>query len=350
LTACAIECSPYRAAEAGYVFLTQRIGIRVPMPSRRRNHFIPRFLLNRFASRTEGEKSWTWQVDKFRPPKELSTKDVAVGSYFYGGHVVDVESMFSVVESEYRMLLQEVDSGTDLNTKRQELSQFTWSIAARTRHIREATTDFIKNLVDLAFDYLGEEEVLNEMINNEINKAIEQHLNGLPTHQREMMGIQLSSKRVRNYLGEIAKKKLEEAKFSSILETGRNIVLEEGVNGAAKPGHVKALSKIVANKHVPDAFVASHWVRLTAEEDDFILGDACVFGVSESGDYGTLPRIGSKWKEIYFPISSTSVLVGLRENSEPSFRHSQINESSAAVSMNNFFFLVNERIQSTCQI
>ena len=51
--------------------------------SRKRHHYIPRFLLARFASQRQEEKSWVWQISTDRAI-EISTKDAAVSKHFYG--------------------------------------------------------------------------------------------------------------------------------------------------------------------------------------------------------------------------------------------------------------------------
>jgi hypothetical protein len=92
---------------------------------------------------------------------------------------------------------------------------------------------------------------------------------------------------------------------------------------------------------VPKKFAAMHWVKMAAEKTKFILGDTCVFGMREDGHCATLLRFGSgaatEWKEIYMPVSSDNVLVGMRARSEPSLRPNQINEASAAVSLTNIY-------------
>ena len=70
-------------------------------PGQKRNHYIPRLLLNRFASRAEGDKHWVWQSGQGGQSREISTRDAAVGSHFYGALDTGVEQALAKVESRF---------------------------------------------------------------------------------------------------------------------------------------------------------------------------------------------------------------------------------------------------------
>ena len=70
------------------------------MGVRERHHYIPRFLKKGFASRVENGKVWIWQVSRYRPPIELSTKDSGVEKKFYGDDDT-LESAFGEYEKRF---------------------------------------------------------------------------------------------------------------------------------------------------------------------------------------------------------------------------------------------------------
>lgn len=48
------------------------------MAGKKRSHYVPRFLLNRFASRSQNDTRLVWQFSKEKPPIEISTSSAAV--------------------------------------------------------------------------------------------------------------------------------------------------------------------------------------------------------------------------------------------------------------------------------
>ena len=94
-------------------------------PGQKRNHYIPRMLLNRFASRTEGKKHWIWQTGQDGQSREISTRDAAVGSLFYGESSTGVERALSEVESRIATVLRRLDeAGESLSEFAPEIRRF----------------------------------------------------------------------------------------------------------------------------------------------------------------------------------------------------------------------------------
>jgi hypothetical protein len=69
---------------------------------KKRNHYVPRVILNRFASyRDEKRKVYKiWNYRKDGTSKEISTKDAALGVYFYGKEDAVLEDQFGKVETK----------------------------------------------------------------------------------------------------------------------------------------------------------------------------------------------------------------------------------------------------------
>jgi hypothetical protein len=104
---------------------------------RQRHHYNPRFLLNRFASRADRDKHWIWQIGRDGSVRELSTRNVEVSRRFYGDASAGVEDAFSKAEGHFSELLASIDGGRPPEAFDQELRQLLWTLAARTRAIRE---------------------------------------------------------------------------------------------------------------------------------------------------------------------------------------------------------------------
>jgi hypothetical protein len=79
----------------------------------------------------------------------------------------------------------------------------------------------------------------------------------------------------------------------------------------------------------PKRFNPGYWRLLHEPTGSVVLGDACAFAVSEDGQCGLLPKLGTSWREVYIPISSKTVLVACKEDRTPSLDLAQINQASA---------------------
>jgi hypothetical protein len=75
---------------------------------RARNNHIPRFLLGRFASRSEGGKSWVWQFSSGAEHVETSTRDAAVATRFYDQAV---ENALALAEGKLAAVLGRLERG-----------------------------------------------------------------------------------------------------------------------------------------------------------------------------------------------------------------------------------------------
>src|SRR5437773_5887036 len=98
-----------------------------------RNHYIPRLLLNRFASRTQGDTSWIWQLSSDGRAREISTRDAAVGSLFYGKPDSGVEEALARIESRFAPILERIDLGEQPSEFQEALRQFVYLLFIRTR-------------------------------------------------------------------------------------------------------------------------------------------------------------------------------------------------------------------------
>ncbi len=118
------------------------------MTARRRNHFVPRFLINRFASRWKGDTAWVWQHSRDADPIEISTRDAGVSRDFYGGSESPVEDGFAQIESQFGSLLASLDRGEEGALSSEDLRRLTWSTAVRTRALRLQMISTAQGMMD----------------------------------------------------------------------------------------------------------------------------------------------------------------------------------------------------------
>jgi hypothetical protein len=110
-------------------------------PTQAKNHhYLPRFLLKGFASRSAGKARWVWQFSRGNPPREKNTKKVAAAPYFHGPG--DIEDKLAVKESGYADLVTELRAGAVPPGKEPLVAEFVSHLIVRTKHLRDGLDSF----------------------------------------------------------------------------------------------------------------------------------------------------------------------------------------------------------------
>jgi hypothetical protein len=170
--------------------------------------FIPRFLLNRFASRSSGSKRWIWQVDRNGRIKELSTKDAAVDSYFYDNPTTGVEDEFPVAEGDYHRTLQYIDPGADPNSKTTDLNRFMWSLVIRTRSLRENTANTFEHMLNESIENMKTNEA-REFLRRHLAENLDNYvLEKLEEPQRTVARVMLMDPHARHFMEQFIEKEI----------------------------------------------------------------------------------------------------------------------------------------------
>ena len=311
---------------------------RNPVSGRReRNHFIPRFLLNRFASRREGEKRWIWQLGPGSEPKEISTRDVAVESHFYGGSETGVETAFAAAESRFGAVLQALDRGEGATDHSDTLRALTWTLAIRTRALRKQFAETADQLVARLAESASSEEAREAFareFRGQFDVLIDEMLAKLPIHQRELLKIPLVRELLMN-LGEQHARSFDlrglMVKFIAVVRS------QESLSQSARKGQIRGLAQLLGEKGVPNSFAPSHWSVRCVAPGRLILGDGCVVAASESHAAGSLFRLGNSWPSLYLPICPSALLVGKLNPADPELELEQVNRASAELSWSHIY-------------
>lgn len=304
------------------------------MAARERNHYIPRFLLKRFASRRNGKKSWVIQIDKSGLVVEPSTADVAVASYFYGQPETGVEDMLGEEETAFREILQKVSDGQDPNTLAQELKEHLWQMVIRTKSIRDQFVDAGTTLVSQVIDTFSTQEARDTLVDY-VNKNFEtlmetEIIAKLPRDQRPMARLMLRRPEAKAAAIQsmVSRMPVSMAAFRQIWSEGGRNKLER----SAQDGQVRGIKNVIENNIVPDTFAPSTWMLLKSDSEDVVLGDVGVFGRDIQGKCGPLIQLGRDWDQLYLPISRSEVLVASKRIPAVFMVPDEINAASARLS------------------
>lgn len=307
------------------------------MSTDRRNHFIPIVLLRRFASRTDGpKKAWIWQIGQETKAVEISLRDAAVGSYFYGKAETSLEGLFKQFETSLGVVLNDLDSGADPGTHGHVLRSFIYLQMLRTRALREQFADTSSLMLDKLMAAATPERVrgaATKELDANFDQYVERELARLPKGQRDWILRQLNQPGVREAFKEAFFEQLEEIDvgpaWDVVLKTMRN---EQMIPTAAAHGQIRGLTRLLGGEGVPDSFFPKRWHLVTRIDCEFVLGDCCVIGRSTDGEIGSPLRFAQKWSEIYLPISPDQVLVACNHQDDYQGADLDINAASASLS------------------
>lgn len=304
---------------------------------KKRNHYVPQFLLRRFAARKVRKRHRLWQFRAGADPVEVVTKNAAVSTYFYGKPATGVEDACSDLEGKQASHLRDLDAGVDPNDLAQELRVLVWSLAFRTRALRSQFAEGVERAIDemKAVDDQTKTDALGREISNNFDQHLDEVLASLPPRKRATVRQQLDRP------GALDALKLHiKGEMSAFPRMVHELLDHVGgaVQSAADSGHIKGLTKLFAEgKGVPANLEVPNWSVAHFDPNTVVLGDGAVFAIGSDGECGTLGRFTGSYSAIYAPIAHDRVLVGRRDGGAPILGFAEINATSVRLSFDTFF-------------
>ncbi len=310
--------------------------------AKKRNHYIPRILLSRFASRRDGDKAWVWQVRPNVEPIEVSVRDVAVATYFYGKPQTGVEDQLSEDEMRMTAILDSIEDGASPAEHDCDLRHWIHTLAIRTRHVRDAFVESASNLLEEMIASVDSDvvrEAGRAYAEANLDGILLDVLTGLPTDQRSAILNALQQYpdgwvRLRSWAMQLASQfDLGKGAREFMLNARPFIKPDE----AAKEGQIKGLSKVLSSSRSEIPIAVDSWHVIRADSDQFVLGDSCVFSVDERGNAFPLLAGPEDSRELYLPVSRQCMVVGLRGSDKPILAIPEITLAAARVSRDALF-------------
>jgi len=311
--------------------------------SRERNHFISRFLLRRFASKVDAKrnKSWIWDIQKTGVTREISTKDAAVSSKFYGDRATGIEDAFAIEEEKFSAALRAIDAGAPLSEHAATLSRLVWSQAARTRALRHSlaeTMDAVFSAFTSSLDSAAATAAFKRMTKEELPRTIADELTKLPPDSRREAERRLEAMGGTEGAVQLALSRIDSLEFAAFGVILNAMMKSEGfIDKAMERGHVKGLSKLLIETPLDQPFKPDAWYLLEDPCASLVLGDVGVFAVAQEGTTSLVMRVSDAWREIYMPISPTKALVGCKGTMRPSLSAQEVNRASASFSLASIY-------------
>lgn len=313
-----------------------------------RDHYIPRFLLRRFAFRATKKGSFLWQFRPGKGPIQVETKNAGVESLFYGDSTTGVESGLSKIETQWAALLNWLDDGGDPNARSQELWRFAWTLGIRTRALREETAATTGSLLrkmagaDSAMVVAGALRTLDqgegafweEAMKSQppaVAEAIQMALRADPSIKERLL------RQIRE---------LVIAHAPSALRTALNLIAARNLSADVANGQIQGLTKLLAQPSAEvDKFAPPHWSVLRFGANEVVLGDVVTFTIGPQEAVGATARFKADLEAIYVPISHERVLVGSKVDA-PALALDAINRASAGLSREALFTARNTQAEA----
>lgn len=301
-----------------------------------RHHILPRFLLKGFASRVQGEESFTWVYHKGRNPYETNTKNVSVEKFFYGKEgELCADDEITKLEGEYAVLIEELREKDDrYEVSNIRIGAFIAHLLFRTKLLRNFAHNSAEYMLDELAEHFSDFENMKNFIlkrPNLIKGSIEEELKKYPISKRQKK--MLMHKAQQSILTPIFLKHNEteiKMKIQSLIKYAKNALPK-----MVKDGHVKALNKKSISGPRVDSYNNLRWFVCKSTQP-LILGDTgCLFEINGKKRFRAINDKDEQILNVFLPISSDRILVGV-PSSMPQFSFDVINEAIAKCSQEYF--------------
>ena len=136
-----------------------------------RQHFVPRFLLKGFASRTEGKDSYTWVFRRGKPPFETNIINIGVSKEFYSldGHA-ELDDWITNIEDKFATYVDELRSHTtETELQNSKIPELVTHLLFRTKYFRDAFRRSAEYVFNAVVQALERPENLENLILNHMN-------------------------------------------------------------------------------------------------------------------------------------------------------------------------------------
>lgn len=284
--------------------------------SGKRQHFIPRFLQEGFASLTTGDAVFTWVYRKGAPTFNSNITNVGVEGFFYtAGDDTQADDLITDAEGRFSELVRNLRISVPATVSDPELPRLIAHLEVRTRHLRESflqASDFlVSRLLDFVSDgeafvaYLerrlrSDPSMLRELFSNELAKL------GLPETFLEPL-LQLCTPLLPTVMAQIR------PELPKLAQAVRSI-LPKILDDAAKSGHIRALKKAISPEIRTRRYDSLSYAIVDATDDNLILGDSEVlFHVEGSRPYKAFLDKDDVLKAVFLPLTPRKALVGTRK-------------------------------------
>lgn len=282
----------------------------------KRQHFLPRFLQEGFASHTSGDAVFTWVYRKGAPPFNANIINVGVEGLFYTDEDdTQADDLITDAEGPFSTLVQTLRTSTPAAVSEPQIPRLIAHLEVRTRHLRQSFLRAGDFLVSRLLDFMADEQAFIAYLERQFRKdpsilrdsmSKELARQGLPQVLLQPL-IQLSTPILPALMAKLRPMlpKLAEA---------LRLTLPKTLRDAAKSGHIRALKKTISPEVKIQRYESLAYSVVEAADGPLLLGDSVVlFRVQGPRPYKTFLDKDDVLSSIILPLSSTRAIVGACE-------------------------------------
>lgn len=282
----------------------------------KRQHFIPQFLQQGFASHMSGNASFTWVYRKGAQPFNSNIINVGAEGLFYTeGDDTLADDLITNAEGPFSRLVQTLRTRTSASVSDPQIPRLIAHLEVRTRHLRQIFLRAGNFLVSRLLDFMSDEQAFIAYLERQflLDPSILRR-----AMSKELARKGLSQALLQPYL-ELAAPNLPKfmEKLRPILpklaEDLRS-TLPKMLRDAAKSGHINVLKKTISPESKIQRYKSLAFSVVEASDSSLILGDSVIlFRVQGARPYKAFLDKGDVLSAVLLPLSSSRVLIGAHE-------------------------------------
>ncbi|MFH1296851.1 MAG: DUF4238 domain-containing protein [Bacteroidota bacterium] len=310
--------------------------------SGKRQHFIPQFLQEGFASLKVGDAVFTWVYRKDRPPFNTNIINVGVEGLFYTQEQDTLaDDLITKAEGPLSILVEELRNSAPSGISDPRVPVLIAHLEFRTRHVRQSVMQTGSYLISRLIDFVADEDFFIHYLERKFQNdpsllresfAKEFREQGLPQSLFEPM-TKIAMPLIPVFMAQL---KPMLPVMAAQLRKG----LIEKLPEAVKSGHIKALRQPDPPELKIQRYKELVYNTLPVEANSLILGDSAVlFNVEGSKPYKVLLENDDILRHVFLPLSPHTLLVGSCDGPSPSV--SELRQALARCSLE--YFIAHER-------
>ncbi len=305
--------------------------------SGKRQHFIPRFLQEGFASHATADNAFTWVYRKNAEPFSSNIGNVGVEGCFYADRDdMQADNLITDAEGSFATLVHKLRTTAPAAASDSAIPELIAHLEVRTRHLRQGLSRAGDYLVSRLLDFLADERAFLSYFERKLRSdpsilrqsfARELADRGLPQGMLEPL-LQLAAPFLPVAIEQLG------AQLPALAEALRPVAAQ-AVKEASKSGQIRALKTGVSPVAKVHRYKELAYMVLETADTRLILGDSVlVFHIDSAKPYKTFLEGDDTLHAVYLPLGPSRLLVGSSYGPRPA--PAGLREAIARCSLEHF--------------
>jgi hypothetical protein len=278
----------------------------------KRQHFIPRFLQEGFASHTSGDATFTWVYRRDAKAFNSNIINVGVEAAFYTeGSDTQADDLITEAEGEFAALVRYLKTERPTAISDPRVPLLIAHLEVRTRHLRQSLLQTGELLVSRLLDFMADDAAFTTYLERRfredptiLREAMVEALRkeALPAALLESM-IQLSGHVMPALMARLRD-------LLPLLSKNLRSSLPAALKSAAKSGHIRGLKETLSPELRVQQYRALNYAMAESTES-LVLGDSAILlRVAGEREYKPLLEKKDTLRTVILPLAPRLALVG----------------------------------------